>query len=301
MKFSSKLLLLLPFIFLMVGCPKDDSPTQEPARDYLEVYNEDIAEIEDFMDTHFMTVDGDYNVSFTEITPSTPGTAISDRSDLDFKIVNKNGVDHKLYFIKLREGIGENPTKLDSVFTSYKGFKTDLTSFDTAPNPIWLQLQDVIKGWQELFPEFKSGTSTTNMTTGITTYNDYGAGVMFVPSGLGYFNVAPTSIGGYTPIIFNFKLMNVRYKDHDGDKILSKEEYLGTGLVSGTAIDTDGDGNPDYADVDDDADGVITKKELRDRNLITPIPKDAKGYYIYSSIPTCGSGNKLHLNPSCQQ
>ena len=285
----------------MVGCPKDDSPNQEPARDYLEVYNEDIAEIEGFMDTHFMTVDADYNVTFTEITPSTPGTAISDRSDLDFKIVNKGGVDHKLYFIKLREGIGENPTRLDSVFTSYKGFKSDLTSFDTAPNPIWLQLQDVVQGWKEIFPEFKSGTSTTDISTGITTYNDFGAGVMFIPSGLGYFNSGSSSIGTYTPLIFSFKLMKVRYKDHDGDKILTKEEYLGTGLVTtGDPIDTDGDGIPDYGDVDDDADGVITKKELRDRNQVTPIPKDAKGYYIFSSIPNCSSGGKLHLNTTCQ-
>lgn len=298
MKFSSKLLLLVPFIFLLVGCPKDDSPTQDPPREYLEVYNEDIAEIEDFMDTHFMTVDADYNVTFTEITGSTPGTPISAHPDLAFKMVTKGGVDHKLYYIKLREGIDENPTKLDSVFTSYKGHKLDLTSFDTAPTPIWLQLQDVIKGWQEIFPEFKSGTSTTDINTGITTYNDYGAGVMFVPSGLGYFNVAPTSIGTYTPIIFNFKLMKVRYKDHDGDKIYSKDEYGGP--MSGTALNTDGDGFPDYADVDDDADGVITKKELRDH---TPaIPKDAKGYYIFSSIPTCTTGgNKLHLNTACQQ
>lgn len=297
MKFSSKLLLLLPFILLLVGCPKDDGPSPIEARPYLEVYNEDILEIEDFMNTHKMTVDADFNVEFSKITATNPGTPIAQHPNKSFKIVNKGGVDHKLYYIKLREGLGDNPTKLDSVFTSYKGHKTDLTSFDTAVTPVWFELQNLITGWQEVFPEFKSGTSTTDINTGVTTYNDFGAGVMFVPSGLGYFNQAPPSIGSaYTPIIFNFKLMKVKYRDHDGDKILSKNEYLGTGLVSGTAIDSDGDGKQDYTDFDDDNDGKLTKEEIR------MIP-NVSGWYTFETIPTCGAngnGKKKHLDAFCQ-
>lgn len=247
----------------MVGCPSEDPPSSVEVRPYSEVYNEDIAEIEDFMDTHFMTVDGEYNVTFTEITGSTPGTPISSRTDLDFKTISKGGVDHKLYFIKLNEGVGSNPTKLDSVFSAYKGYKTDLSVFDSAASPVWFQLEQVIQCWQELFPEFKTGTSVTDPSTGVTTYSDFGAGVMFVPSGLGYFNQSISSIGSYTPLIFNFKLMKLKYKDHDGDKILSKDEYLGTGLVSGTAIDSDGDGKPNYGDFDDDNDGFLTKNEIK--------------------------------------
>lgn len=305
MKFSNKLLLLIPFIFLLVGCPKDDAPTEEPARDYLEVYNEDIAEIEDFMDTHFMTVDADYNVTFTKITGSTPGTPISDHPDLTFKTVSKGGVDHKLYYIKLREGIGENPTKLDSVMTAYKGIvkeatTTNYNTFDTAQNPDWFRLQEVVQGWYEIFPEFKSGTSSTDIVTGLTTYSDYGAGVLFIPSALAYYNNPTGSIPAYAPLIFSFKLMKVKYRDHDGDKILSKDEYGGP--MSGTALNTDGDSFPDYGDVDDDADGVITLNELK--NYVPAIPKDAKGYYIYSGIPTCvtgGNTKKIHLDPLCNQ
>lgn len=290
----------------MVGCPKDDAPTEEEARPYLDVYNEDIAEIEDFMETHFMTVDGNYNVTFTKITSSTPGTPISDHPNLTFKMVAKGGVDHKLYYIKLREGVGENPTKLDSIMTSYKGIvKESATSsnyitFDSASNPDWLELQQTITGWQEVFPEFKSGTSTTDVPTNITTFSDYGAGVVFIPSGLGYFNNATGSIPAYSPLIFSFKLMNVKYRDHDGDKILSKDEYGGP--MSGTALNTDGDSFPDYGDVDDDGDGVITINELK--NYVPAISKDSKGYYIYSSIPTCvtgGNTKKIHLDPLCNQ
>lgn len=283
----------------MVGCPSDDTTTAGvEARPYSEVYNEDITEIEDFMDTHFMTVDGDYNVSFTKITGGTPGTPISSHPDLDFKTISKGGVDHKLYFIKLREGVGTNPTKLDSVFTSYKGHKTDLSIFDEASTPVWLQLEQVIQGWQEIFPEFKTGTSVTDPLTGLTTYSDFGAGVMFVPSGLAYFSQGAGTIGIYTPIIFNFKLMKLKYKDHDGDKILSKDEYLGTGLVTGTPIDNDGDGKPDYGDFDDDNDGLLTKDEIK-KPVITPGVHP--GWYAYDAPQlncTFGNAKKKHLNPN---
>lgn len=278
----------------MVGCPGTDDPVAEQLRPYSEVYNEDIAEIEDFMDTHFITVDGDYNVTFTEITGSTPGTPISSHPNLNFKTISKGGVDHKLYYIKLREGVGSNPTRLDSVFSAYKGHKTNLSVFDEASSPIWFQLQDVIQGWQEIFPEFKTGNAVTDNSTGITTYSDFGAGIMFVPSGLAYFNGSAGSIGPYTPIIFNFKLMKLKYKDHDGDKILSKDEYGGP--TSGTALDSDGDGKPDYGDFDDDNDGKLTKEEIR----ITP---NVTGWYSFGTIPTCsggGNGKKKHLDPFCQ-
>lgn len=302
MKLSLRLLLLLPFIFIMVGCPQDDGPTPIELRSYSEVYAEDIAEIETFMSDNFMTVDADYNVTFTKITASTPGTPINMHPNLAFKTVSKNGVDHKLYFIKLRQGLGnsdanpdnDNPTRLDSIYSSYKGHKTDLTNFDEASSPIWFQLEQVIEGWREIFPEFKTGSSVTDNSTGVTTYSDFGAGVMFVPSGLAYFNQSQVGIPSYTPLIFNFKLMKLRYKDHDGDKIFSKFEFGGP--TSGTALDTDGDGKPDYADFDDDNDGKLTKEEIR----ITP---GVTGWYTYDAIPLCsggGNGKKKHLDPFCQ-
>jgi FKBP-type peptidyl-prolyl cis-trans isomerase FkpA len=300
MKLSLRLLLLLPFIFVIVGCPGTDDPPVTEARPYLDVYNEDLAEIEDFMDTHFMTVDGDYNVAFTEITSSTPGTPISSHPALDFKTINKGGVDHKLYFIKLNEGIGGSngdlqPTKLDSVLTTYKGYKTDLTIFDSKSNvDDWFQMENVIQGWQEVFPNFKSGDDAVIQNNdGTFSFTNFGAGIMFIPSGLGYFNQLVGDLSAYTPLIFTFKLLKVKFRDHDGDKILSKDEYGGP--TSGTALDSDGDGKPDYADFDDDNDGILTKEEIR----ITP---GTSSWYSFGTIPTCsggGNGKKKHLDPFC--
>ncbi|MFY7935748.1 MAG: FKBP-type peptidylprolyl isomerase, partial [Flavobacterium sp.] len=108
------------------------------------------------------------------------------------------------------------------------------------------------------------------------------------------------TIGSYTPIIFTFKLMNVRYKDHDGDKILSKDEYGGP--ATGTALDTDGDGKPDYADFDDDNDGKLTKNELFD---VLPAIQKINGYYNFNDIPDCNGirpaiTKRKHLSNSCQ-
>ncbi len=311
MKLPLRLLLLIPFIFILVGCPGEDTPETFQSRPYLEVYNENLAEIEDFMESHYITVDASYNVTFTKITATTPGTPIFDALDtstsqnnplkpLKFKTILKEGVDHKLYYLKLNEGAGSNPTRLDSVFTSYKGYKTDLTSFDSASSPTWFQLQDVIQGWQEVFPEFKSSVGQTINSDGTITFNNFGAGIMFVPSGLAYFSgTGGGSIGSYTPIIFTFKLIKVRYKDHDGDKILSKDEYGGP--TSGTPLDTDGDGKPDYADFDDDNDGKLTKEEIRISTGVT-------GWYTYNLIPDCagivfgssGFNKRRHLDTSCQ-
>ena len=49
-----------------------------------------------------------------------------------------------------------------------------------------------------------------------------GAGVMFLPSGLAYFNGASGSIPSYSPLIFSFKLYAIKRADQDGDGILSR-------------------------------------------------------------------------------
>lgn len=295
MKFTYKLAALIPLVLLLIGCPKDETTAIE-VRPFAEVYAEDIAEIETFMQTHKLIVDADFNVTFSEITSTNPGTPIKDRTDLQFKTITQNNINYKLYYIKLRNGVDENPTKLDSVYASYKGYRTDLTVFDAAQNPIWFRLDEVIQGWQEIFPDFKtSDPSTIVNPDGTISFANYGAGIVFIPSGLAYYNNPAGTIGAYTPIIFSFKLMKLRYRDHDRDKILSKDEYGPS--FSSTAIDSDGDGQVDFRDFDDDNDGRLTKTELQNSTATL-----LNGFYVYSSIPNCttnSNGKKKHLDPAC--
>ncbi len=286
MKSLFKIVLSVVLISSIFSCQKTDDVTAPPARPYADVYPEDLAKIEEFLDTHYVTVDADYNTTFTQIPAGGTQQPISEMAELNFVERDFHDIKYKIYYLKLREGTGETTTRVDSAFVSYKGNTFTKTTadgvdtytqnvFDQSETPVWFALEDVIKGWGEIIPEFKTGTYTSN-PDGTVSFDDYGAGVMFIPSGLGYFNTATGNIASYSPLIFNFKLYKQRSRDHDLDKILSKYEYGLPELPNGevdyvngkinynkTALDTDGDDIPDYLDVDDDGDGFLTKFEVK--------------------------------------
>lgn len=278
MKTLVKLVLVIVFTSSIFSCQETDNVSAPPARPYAEVYPEDTLKIREFMETHYITVDADYNTTFTQIPAGGTQTPIANMTELDTILRKFHDITYKIYYLKLREGTGESPTRVDSSFVAYKGntFTKTTTNnvdtytqnvFDQSDSPVWFALEDVIKGWGEVIPKFKTGTHTVN-TDGTVSFQNYGAGVMFLPSGLGYYNSATGNIGSYSPLIFSFKLYNQRYRDHDRDKILSKFEYREketSGLIdfNKVALDTDGDGLPNYLDVDDDADGVLTKVEIK--------------------------------------
>ena len=277
MKCFFKIVLSIIVVSSMFSCQPENNTSITPPRPYGEVYTEDLAKIEDFLATHYVTVDANFNTTFTQIPVGGTQTPISQMSNLEFIERNFHDISYKIYFLKLREGTGENPTRLDSTYIAYKGntFTKKTTDnvvtftqnvFDQSEIPIWFTLEDVIKGWGEVIPQFKTGTHSAN-PDGTVSFQNYGAGVMFIPSGLGYFSTATSSIGSYSPLIFSFKLYSQRYRDHDRDQILSKIEYREkeiNGLVdfNKAPLDTDNDGRPNYLDVDDDADGVLTKVEI---------------------------------------
>ena len=297
MKNIFKVLCFLVLATVFTGCPKDDSITAQPPKPYAEQKPIDDAAIDDFLATHYVTVDAEFNTTFELIGVGGTETPIKDMPNLEFKMVDRNDLTYKLYYLNLNEGIGEQPIKVDSAFVSYKGTLFNGTVFDTAEAPVWFMLQDVIPGWGEIVPEFKAGESIEN-PDGTVTYQNYGAGVMFLPSSFAYYGSSIGAIPAYAPLIFNFKLIGQKHIDHDSDRVLSVYEYYdpNPSVPIGTLLDTDGDDVPDYLDVDDDNDGTITKEEIKyfDTN-------GNKQYYEFANIPTCNGGIlKKHLDPSCQ-
>lgn len=277
MKSLIKIVLVLGLFIGFYSCQPDDSTSTQPLRPYNEVYEEDIQKIEDFLQTHYVTIDSDYNTTFTKIPDGGSQIPVWDMPELvrDFE-VELHDITYKLYYLKLREGTGESPTRVDSTLVGYKGntfYKTTVdgvedytqTVFEETVNPVWFSLDRVIKGWAEIVPQFKIGTYSSN-ADGTISFQDFGVGVMFIPSGLGYFASGSASIPSYSPLIFNFKLYNLKRMDHDRDGILSMYEYgdpLDGERFKKDPIDTDGDDRPDYLDVDDDADGHLTKTEIK--------------------------------------
>ncbi len=292
MKNIYKALCLVLLATVFAGCPSDDSTSTTPITPYADQKPIDEDAIDNFLSTHYVTVDANYNTTFTEIPVGGTQTPISQMTNLESITVHRNDLDYTLKYLKLREGVGEQPIKVDSAFVSYKGSLLSDTVFDLANSPVWFKLDEVVPGWGEIISKFKTGTSTAN-PNGTVIYSDYGAGVMFLPSAFGYYSVPIGDIPAYSPLIFNFKLYDQFHRDHDSDKVRSMYEYYDS---NGYVLDTDGDGTPDYLDLDDDNDAVLTIEEVRSSAVgISPIT-----YYDFSNIPTCNGGTiKRHVDSSC--
>jgi FKBP-type peptidyl-prolyl cis-trans isomerase FkpA len=281
---------LVLFAGLFISCnDKSEVSTETPPRLYTDQYPKDIAKIETFLTEYSMEVSADKDVTFTKIPTPNPDNLQSIKAEFidtapnpedRYKMVRKHGVDYKVYYIPLSDGVGEKPIRVDSVLVSYKGRFLDNATFDSAFTPVWFPLIDVVLGWREILTKFAAGNHTVN-ADGTINYSDFGAGVMFLPSGMAYYNISQTSIPSYTPLIFNFKLMKVLHVDTDNDGIDSQFEGFDANGDS-TKQDTDKDGKLDYIDIDDDGDNFLTKYEIkRPKILVSGVWVD-NGYYPYN-------------------
>ena len=324
MKFFLKSTSLFFLLVFIVSCSKSDSST-EPLRKYAEQYATDLTNIEGYMKSHYMTVinnpgaTDDQDVTFTKIPTGGTQTSIWDEHlyqtyEITLTQDDTQGpVTYKIYYIQLRQGSGPNsksPCNVDRVLTSYRGEYIYNGSegiiskqFDSMVTPeTYFNLTGVVRGWSEIFPKFKTGSYTSN-GDGTLSYHDFGAGVMFLPSGLAYYSGTTGSIPSYSPLIFTFKLYEVQRTDQDGDGIYSYLEDIGSELQPGVPDgylrdndttyedDTDHDGTPNYLDTDDDNDLFTTKSEIKDP--ITGQP------YAFDQIPLCSDGKKKHLSTVC--
>jgi hypothetical protein len=306
-KFKYYFILLITTVSLF-SCSKDDAAEITPPREFAVQYATDLTDIEEYLKTYYITVvnhagfQDDQDVTFTKIAAG--GTQPSIYSYLNSttfpkllsRDVKLHDITYKLYYLVLREGTGASPSNVDGVLAAYKGdflSRQKVAEVETLTATFFEELRDpqqffnlttTITGWGETFPEFKTGTYSSN-ADGTVSYNDFGAGVMFIPSGLGYYNLGSNSIPAYAPLVFNFKLYEINRLDSDGDGIMNFQEDIdGDGYmrVFATGVanpdDTDGDGIPNYLDTDDDGDGVSTRTEITGTNGVL-IP--------FESIPSC--------------
>ena len=325
-KFKFYFLVLITTISLF-SCSKDDSSVEyEAPRDYAVQYATDIADIEEYLKTYYISVTNnpgktdDQDVVMTKIPvggtqpPIMSYLNASTYPKLLTRDVSLHNIVYKLYYLVLRPGVGESPCNVDGVLTSYRGdylsrtvattttaSELTTTKFDETIYPqTFLSLFSTIRGWKEAFPQFKKGTHTTNID-GTVSYYDFGAGMVFIPSGLGYYNSTSGSIPAYSPLVFSFKLYEVQRLDQENngisltpDGVFSYQEDLnGDGYVwiaselPTSAVnpdDTDGDGIPDFLDVDDDGDNYTTKLEITKPGGSNLLIDGPSLYYPYNPI-----------------
>ncbi|UOB18289.1 FKBP-type peptidyl-prolyl cis-trans isomerase [Abyssalbus ytuae] len=268
---------LLIFGILFLGCNKDDDGGGEPLRDYGEVALENDAEIVEFLETHFYYIgEGEEK----EILIDTIAGENADKTPLieqmTVKTIKYNDVDHKLYYLQVRPGAGDKPSSSADAFVRYKGLNLQNERFDVNTTGVTFPLLGgVVRGMREFAIELNASTGfTINPDKTINWNDDYGRGIVVMPSGLAYFN--ETRGGGqYQSLIFTMDMLTFEETDSDilitssgnfadPDGILSKDEDVdGDGYPEND--DTDEDNIPNYLDIDDDGDGVLTKYEY-DKN-----------------------------------
>jgi hypothetical protein len=295
MKRNLRFLSLFAAIFMVMSCKNDDDTSIAPPRPYDEQYIVEKPLIEEYLKTHYIeSVDADFNVEIDTLTIPAEQTSIWDQTvyPLQNKQVSIDDVEMTLYYIVLNEGVGKQPTRADNVLTAYRGTTLEGTQFDYNPFPqTYPSLAGTILGWQEIIPLFKGGEYIDEPgSPDPANFQNYGAGVMFIPSAFGYYNSAQVNIPAYSPLVFSFKLFDVTYADSDGDGILNKDETIeGVDIAD---YDTDSDDIPNYLDTDDDGDGYTTRQEIED-----PLTGEA---YDFEDIPPCEGGTvKKYLDPAC--
>ena len=317
--------VVISFAALLFSCNNnDDTPEPVPVRAFDVQYKTDSITIVGYLKSQYIAnlSNPDFaneDIVFAKIPDGGDQKSIFDFLNSDsypkllVKKISLYDIEYEIYYLKLRADneSGKQPTRVDEVLAAYSGFylssKTEEagttiegTPFETVVFPqSMLGLDRTIRGWGEIFPRFKAGDYTEdrlNPSPDPASFTNFGAGVMFLPSGLAYFNSPPlgSRIPSYAPLVFTFKLYAVKQADQDQDGILSKDENVVDENGNFTNQDTDKDGRSDYLDIDDDGDGVLTKNEIKD-----PITGLA---YSFDLIPNCGNsgnGKKKHLDSSC--
>tara|TARA_R110002049_G_scaffold85844_6_gene218295 strand:- start:23346 stop:24287 length:942 start_codon:yes stop_codon:yes gene_type:complete len=293
MKLGKVSLLFLLVALLVISCKKDDvadNPIVIELRDRAEQQVEDKVALLSYLENYYYNSEelaSITNPSISDIiitgladgvTVAPDGyTKLSDPGVVQTKSVVYADTDYVYYLLKLNQGGGDSPTFADNIQILYEGFTIDNAVFDSKfyPDNNLLDLSNLIAGWQKVIPDFNTAESYVENGDGTVNYINKGLGVMFLPSGLGYFPISANSSNQslwYSPLIFKFELLQYFENDHDNDGIPSYLEDLdGDGVL--VDENTDGDFNPNtgfplynYLDNDDDGDGILTINEDTDKD-----------------------------------
>jgi len=285
---------MVGLMLIMASCNDDDDGiTVVPDRDRVEVYAEDLLEIEEYLQTHYYNYDefdfsdpyslpnDTFKIIVSEIPEGNPDNVISlmDRPEMSFKMVadpTDETLEYKLYYLTVREGQGDVVHFIDQVFVSYEGTLSDATVFDSAITPVSFNLttvgnvSGVVPGFRESLLEFNTATGFSDNGDGILTYHNHGIGMSFIPSGLAYFSQPIGNIESYSPIFFKFNLVDVVFLDHDNDGVPSYLEDIDDNK-NVFNDDTDEDFSPNFLDTNDDGDALLTADEVEQVEYIVDI------------------------------
>ena len=290
MKF--KLYILLITILLLgfsCGDDDDDGIIEVPEADRTEQQVIDNDSLVSYLQSHYVDaslLSNNPTISFTEINinqlPDDGELPNPNQNSLLIDIVETLtttyfDVEYEYYILKINQGGSENsPNFSDKVRVSYEGTLMDDTVFDSSSTPVDFDLTSTIAGWGRVLPEFNLAEDFVINSDGTVTYNNPGIGIMFLPSGLGYYSAAAGSVPVYSNLIFKFKVFQSELNDHDFDNVPSHLEDI-NGDYDLTNDNSDDDTFADFVDSDDDNDGTLTIDEDLEPDSDLTVDRDGDG------------------------
>lgn len=290
MKF--RLYILLITILLVgssCGDDDDDGIIEVPEADRTEQQVIDNDSLVSYLHSHYVNVSlmsNNPTISFTEINinqlPDDGELPNPDQNSLLIDIVETLtttyfDVEYEYYILKINQGGSENsPNFSDKVRVSYEGTLMDDTVFDSSSTPVDFDLTSTIAGWGRVLPEFNIAEDFVINSDGTVTYNNPGIGIMFLPSGLGYYSAAAGSVPVYSNLIFKFKVFQSELNDHDFDNVPSHLEDINEDYDL-TNDNSDNDTFADFVDSDDDNDGTLTIDEDLEPDSDLTVDRDGDG------------------------
>ena len=284
-------ILLITILLLGFSCGDDDDDgiIEVPEADRTEQQVIDNDSLVSYLQSHYVDaslLSNNPTISFTEINinqlPDDGELPNPNQNSLLIDIVETLtttyfDVEYEYYILKINQGGSENsPNFSDKVRVSYEGTLMDDTVFDSSSTPVDFDLTSTIAGWGRVLPEFNLAEDFVINSDGTVTYNNPGIGIMFLPSGLGYYSAAAGSVPVYSNLIFKFKVFQSELNDHDFDNVPSHLEDI-NGDYDLTNDNSDDDTFADFVDSDDDNDGTLTIDEDLEPDSDLTVDRDGDG------------------------
>ena len=276
--------------FLLFSCPDDDSglvSIPEVDRTIQQVVDDSI--LRNYLETHYYNAGQlsemeSFTISDIVITELDESGVLPD-PDVNTMLIDDvitgstvhEDTEYDFYYLNLNQGGGEDtPNFSDKVRVNYEGNLLDGEVFDNTYTPVVFDLTAVVAGWGRIIPEFNTAEDFSINSDGTINYINPGIGVMFIPSGLGYYSSAAGTIPVYSCLAFKFSCFQTESNDHDTDNVPSYLEDL-NGNLDLTDDDTDDDTFYDFIDSDDDNDGTLTIDEDLEPDSDLSVDRDGDG------------------------
>jgi len=273
LNFSKLYFVLVTLIFFLSSCDSDNNSVAVEINDYSEQLATDNALLVDYLSTHFYNYQ-DFPRSENKIVSIEIDTISGDNANkiplidqvqqISVPLTDANNaiINHTLYYIVAQQGseLERKPAIVDSTYVAYKGELLSGYKFDERVSPVWFDNASVVSGFRYGLQHFAPGTYSVN-ESGIIRFQDFGQGIIFMPSGIGYYASGLATIPNYSPLVFSVSVYTTNESDHDNDGILSKNEDP-DGDGNPFNDDTDSDGILNFNDIDDDGDGILTYNEF---------------------------------------